>query len=144
MTEQQKRIFRYLVMGGISFLVEVAILFCLVTILKLDATLGVAISFWFGLATSFVLQKVFAFQNKERTAKRLLYQSLAYGVLVLFNYAFTLFFVAIFAPILTVYVARAVALAITTIWNFIAYGKIIFKQSDIPKEKDATGSEKTR
>lgn len=118
---------RYIFIGGVAFVVEMAALYFFATILSLGPTLGVAISFWIGLVISFTLQKIFSFKNKAKNKKHLTKQMVAYGALVAFNYAFTLLFVSLLEPILTLLIARTIALAITTIWNFYIYSKHIFK-----------------
>lgn len=121
------RAIRYAISGGTAYLLELLALFVLVGVFYFDSIAAVAVSFWIGLIASFTLQKILAFQNHVRSTQRLLQQALLYGALILFNYAFTLLFVAILAPVASVFVARTGAIAFTTIWNFIAYRKIIFR-----------------
>lgn len=122
--------FRYIFIGGLAYVVEVSALFFLASTLSLGSTIGVAISFWIGLVVSFTLQKIFSFKNKATTKKHLTQQMIAYGGLVAFNYVFTLVFVSVFEPLLSLLVARTIALLITTVWNFFIYSKYIFKNND--------------
>lgn len=91
-----------------------------------DRLLAVAIGFWVGFFLAFIMQKLLAFRNTTAAPKQVLRQSVLYILLVLFNYGFTLGFVALLSPLMGVYIARTVALAITTCWNFIIYKKLIF------------------
>jgi putative flippase GtrA len=121
-------LFRYIFIGGLSFAIEMGVLYSLIHFFQLSSILAVAISFWVGLITSFVLQKLIAFQDKGSSTKKILRQSIYYAILVLFNYAFTIGFVALLEGALTLFIARTIALIITTGWNFIVYSKIIFKK----------------
>ncbi len=121
------RLMRYLFIGGASYLIELLVLLSLANILSFDATIAVAYSFWVGLAASFFLQKNFAFQNKDNTRSTVGKQALQYGLLVGFNYIFTIFFVALTAHIIGLVPSRTLALLLTTVWNFVIYSRIIFK-----------------
>lgn len=122
------KIARYLVTGGGSYAIELAVLYTLVSG-GTDKVVAVAISFWFGLLISFLLQKFFAFSNTQRTYKKILWQTASYTALVLVNYGFTIFFVSSFADTIGLFVARTLALIITTGWNFVIYSKVIFKKA---------------
>jgi putative flippase GtrA len=122
-------LFRYVLIGGVSFVIEIAVLYSMVHIFNLSSLIAVAVSFWVGLVISFILQKIIAFQDKDKSSKKLLRQSMIYISLVIINYFFTIVFVAILESTLGLLLARTVALIITTSWNFIIYSKIIFKVS---------------
>lgn len=117
---------RYIVIGGTAYAIELLCIYTLRAILH-DDVLAVGISFWIGLIVSFVLQKVIAFKNHNKTPRMLARQVATFSLLVLVNYVFTLAVVALTANIVSLFVARTVALIITTGWNFIIYKKIIFK-----------------
>jgi putative flippase GtrA len=119
---------RYILVGGSSFVIELSCIY-IITQLTHDGMRAVAISFWVGLITAFILQKTIAFQNQSKNPKAILTQIVAYITLVAINYAFTLGFVALMQAILGIYVARTIALIITTGWNFVIYKKIIFNDS---------------
>lgn len=123
-------LFRYIFIGGLSFLIEMATIYVVMNFTNLGSLVAVGISFWLGLIASFFLQKIFAFRNKESSPKHLIKQSVAYGILVVVNYMFTLGFVALFEGVMGVFIARTIALIITTGWNFIVYSKIIFKPQE--------------
>lgn len=98
--------------------------------LKMTSVLAVGISFWLGFLIAFVLQKLIAFKNTDRSKKTVARQTLLYSGLVGVNYLFTLAFVAIFGPILGTIVARTIALIITTGWNYVIYSKLIFRSKN--------------
>lgn len=117
---------RYIFIGGVSYAVELIVLLSLANLLLLSPELSVACSFWIGLIVSFLLQKYIAFGNSVSDKKTVGKQTTLYGLLVLFNYSFTIAFVGIFTDLLGLFVARTAALLLTTIWNYLAYKKLIF------------------
>lgn len=123
---KEKPIVRYVVVGGTSYIIELACIYTLIA-LGISSVGAIAISFWIGLIVSFLLQKLVAFGDKRRSARAIASQSLAYGLLVLLNYVFTLGVVYIGTALVGVYIARTIALIITTGWNYLVYSKIIFR-----------------
>lgn len=126
--------FRYVFIGGTSYAIELGALYTVSELIGLGPVIGVALSFWIGLIVSFLLQKYLTFQDRKSSSRRLFKQSVAYGLLVVFNYGFTILFVYYAEPILQLFIARTLALIITTLWNFIIYSKIIFKQTPPPMQ----------
>lgn len=126
LTENSK--VRYLFIGGTGFLVELGVIY-VATSAGAPGTLAVALSFIVGLGYSFLLQKVITFRDKRFHHKIVLKQAIAYAVLVAFNFSFTVFSVWLLESYFPVAVIRAVALAITVIWNYYAYRTWIFKQT---------------
>lgn len=123
---------RYIFVGGVSYVIEMLTLGIFFYVFQLTPTVAVAISFWVGFFVSFALQKLLAFRNKSTNKRHLSRQFLIYSGLVAFNYSFTIAFVWLFEPILSLFLSRTIALGITTAWNFLIYSKIIFKNKDIP------------
>lgn len=120
---------RYIFIGGVSYIIEMIALLTCAYILLFSPELSVACSFWVGLIVSFLLQKYIAFNNKSSHKKVIGRQAVLYGLLVLFNYGFTIAFVSLSVDILGLVIARTLALGITTTWNYFVY-KQIFKQPD--------------
>lgn len=121
-----KPVTKYIAAGGLSFVIEMLLIYCLIMV-GVGRITSVAIAFWVGLGVSFTLQKLYAFQNRDTAKKKVASQFILYGLLVAFNYCFTVAVVYMLSPLLGVFVSRALALAITTTWNFVIYKKIIFK-----------------
>jgi putative flippase GtrA len=126
LASKHKEILRYILAGGLSFVFELAILVTLKNVAGLSATISTAIAFWFGLAASFLLQKIFAFKDYEKTLGKISKQIGSYMILVGFNYIFTILFVSFFPEKYYIY-TRTIALILTTCWNYLIYKKIIFK-----------------
>jgi len=120
---------RYLVVGGVAYLIEMGFLYFLKYGAHASSLESVAISFWIGLVAAFVMQKFITFQNYESKTKEVAKQLLGYGILVAWNYGFTLLAVHIFEKSFSVFVIRTAAILIITSWNFIIY-KALFKQNN--------------
>jgi len=122
--------FRYIFIGGLSYVVELAVLLSLANLLHFSSSLSVACSFWIGLVVSFLLQKYIAFSNTSSDKRTVGRQSLLYGALVLFNYFFTIFVVDLLASGGDNYrlvIVRTAALIATTFWNYFVYKRIFAK-----------------
>ena len=124
---RQYKIIRYISVGGFSYIFELSVLFFLVEIAHLSETLSVSISFWFGLTTAFLLQKIFAFNNKSHGTALLGKQVFLYALLIIWNYAFTIVLVSSISPIMGLFITRTLALIITTAWNYLIYSRFIFR-----------------
>jgi len=120
-----KRSFRYLAIGASVYIVEV------VTILSIEHLGGssfaaVTASFWLGVVLSFALQKAVTFQDHRLHHRVLTRQIIGYGLLLLWNYGFTLLMVAWLSPYLSTVTIRTIAILITTIWNYYVYRTHLF------------------
>lgn len=118
---------RYGVIGGSAFLIELAVIF-IAQAAGASGTIAVAISFVVGTAVSFFLQKIIAFKDRRFHKKIIVSQAVAYGGLVVFNFAFTVFVVWLFEAYIWVALIRTVALAVTVIWNYFLYKTWIFNR----------------
>jgi putative flippase GtrA len=125
----QHQIIRYLFVGGFSFVIEIATLYAFNQLLHVSATLSVTISFWVGFIVAYILQKLVAFQNKEKSRKALTKQLIGYSLLVLWNYGFTLLVVELFHTSVSVIILRTIVIVITTVWNYVLYKKL-FKAAE--------------
>lgn len=120
-------IYRYIVVGVSVYALELVVIVAL-TRLKFSAVFAVSVSFWVGLITSFLLQKLLTFSDRRTHHKIVITQLLAFGALVLFNFGFTVLVTKLLSPQIPPTVARTIALAITTIWNFYLYKTKIFNK----------------
>ncbi len=122
---------RYLIIGGSVYLLELLVI-VIAQALGASAALAVGLSFWLGLLVSFGLQKFVTFGDKRRRRQVLLPQVIAFSLLVLFNFGFTLLVTSWLSPPIPAVITRTLALGITTIWNFYLYKTRIFKTSTNP------------
>ena len=122
---------RYVIIGGSVYVFELAVI---VITQKLGASpvLAVGLSFWLGLIVSFALQKIITFGDKRTGRRILVSQILAFSLLVLFNFGFTLLVTKVLLHIFPAVITRTLALGITTMWNFYLYKTRIFKVDDNP------------
>lgn len=120
----QHQIIRYLFVGGFSFIIEITLLYILNHTLHISAAISVTISFWVGFIVAYVLQKLVAFQNKEKSRRAITKQIIGYSLLVLWNYGFTILVVELFHSSVSVVVLRTIVIAITTLWNYVLYKKL--------------------
>lgn len=127
----EKPRYRYLIVGGSVYLLELVVIVAAQR-LGASAVWAVGLSFWIGLVVSFALQKLVTFGDKRLHHRVLLPQIIAFSLLVLFNFGFTLLVTKLLSPALPAVVTRTLALGITTVWNFYLYKTRIFKISDNP------------
>lgn len=129
--------FRYVFVGGLTYVVDITILVGMYAGLHTSRSLAASASFWAGLFFSFLLQKLVAFQDYQKEVKAISKQALAYGVLIAFNYFLTVFIVNLFPGRDIVY-SRTLAVGITTIWNYVVYKKLVFRE---PRRKASESKE---
>lgn len=125
---RENKLLRYIIVGGLSYALELVVLILLVDHLMLPGVTSVAIAFWVGLGASFALQKLVAFRNRTSN-KETFKQAILYITLVAINYGFTIVFVYMTEHMAGVVAARTVALIATTCWNYLAYRNVIFKDN---------------
>lgn len=122
----QPAVGRYLVVGGSVYLLELVII-VLAEHSGLSTMWAVSLSYSIGVIASFLLQKLFTFRDRRTHRKIVAGQALAVGLLLIWNYIFTLAMVAFLGRILPGVIIRTIALAITTVWNFYLYKTRIFR-----------------
>lgn len=120
---------RYLITGVSVYIFELLVI-VVVRQMGGSAVLATGLSFWLGLIVSFIIQKIFTFGDKRKSASVLGPQLLAFSLLVLFNFGFTLLATSLLDQWLPATVIRTLALGVTTIWNFYLYKTRIFKVDD--------------
>lgn len=128
------RLARYVFVGGISYVFEMAVLFGLREGVRLDPLVAVAISFWIGLVAAFLLQKYVAFQHHDARPHVVAGQVVVYGLLVGWNYIFTLAVAHFFAEYASIFVLRTIAILVVTVWNFAVY-RILFRERKVGHQK---------
>jgi putative flippase GtrA len=122
---------RYIIIGVSVYLFELIVI-VVSQLLGASAVVAVGLSFWLGLLVSFGLQKVVTFGDRRLHHKILIPQIVAFSLLVLFNFGFTLLVTKLLQAWLPAVITRTLALGTTTIWNFYLYKTRIFKKSDEP------------
>ena len=115
---------RYLIAGGTAYITEMLSLYMLRNGLGLSPVKAVAITFWIGFFTSFVLQKTYTYRNFHNHKSALSRQLVYFSVLALWNYVFSLVLVSLVTPAVSVFIARTLAIACITLWNYVLYKKV--------------------
>lgn len=117
---------RYITIGVCVYIFELAVI-VVAQALGATAVTAIAISFWLGLLVSFTLQKFITFGDRRVHHKVLIPQVIAYGLLVLFNFGFTVVMTKLLSGQLPAVIIRTLAIGMTTLWNFYLYRTRIFK-----------------
>lgn len=121
--------YRYLLVGGSVYVFELAVI-VVAQALGSSAVWAVAISYCLGTLVSFFLQKLVTFGDKRMHHRILVPQMIATGVLIAWNFGFSVLVTDALQGHLPAVVTRTLALGVTTIWNFYLYKTRIFKNSD--------------
>src|SRR5665213_2028456 len=122
---------RYVIIGGSIYVFELVVI-VVAQWRGASAVVAVGLSFWLGLIISFALQKMITFGDKRLHHKVLIPQLLAFSLLVLFNFGFTLLVTRLLYHSIPAVATRTLALGLTTIWNFYLYKTRIFKTDENP------------
>src|SRR5437868_6487567 len=122
---------RYLLVGGSVYLLELIVII-VAQKLGASAVVAVGLSFWVGLTVSFGLQKIVTFGDRRLHHRVLIPQIIAYCLLILFNFGFTLLLTKLLVGFIPAVATRTLALGITTLWNFYLYRTRIFRTDDSP------------
>lgn len=126
---RKRPVTRYLIIGGSVYIFELVVIY-VAEKLGAGPVLSVGISFWLGLIVSFLLQKMVTFRDKRLHHRVLIPQLVAFSVLVVWNFGFTLAVTALLSPFITAFFSRTLALGVTTIWNFYLYKTRIFRRDE--------------
>ncbi len=125
----QRSGYRYVIIGGSVYALELVVI-VIAQSLGATAVVAVGLSFWIGLVVSFMLQKLITFGDKRANHKVLIPQIVAFSLLVLFNFSFTVLVTKLLINAIPAVATRTLALLITTIWNFYLYKTRIFKRDE--------------
>ena len=129
------RLIKYIAVGLSSYALELITLWACFDLFGLSRIISVSISFWVGFCVAFILQKIFTFNNFDKTKSGLSKQIILYSFLVGWNYLFTVLFVFATKDLLNIYVARGLSMAVIVCWNYLAYGNLIFNKTKKTKTK---------
>lgn len=122
---------RYLIVGVFVYSIEIIVILSSQKFLGFSSVLAIAISFWVGVASSFILNKLFTFQDKRTHHKIVTAQFLGYLSLTLFNFGFTIVFAHIFQSYISAVWCRSITLAMIVSWNYLIYKRHIFKLKEV-------------
>lgn len=122
---------RYLIAGGLSYLIEMLILITLRYGVSLGDLLSVGLSYWLGFIFSFFLQRSFAFRDKARTKRVVSAQFVATVILLALNYLVTLALVGLLAGQyhINIVLVRTIAVILISSWNFLFFRTLFSKEA---------------
>ena len=122
---------RFLMVGGLSFALDLGILAILHEIFGVDLWIATPIAFVTSLVFNFLLQRLFTFRATNHRAV----SAAKYLLLVVFNIVVSDLIVTGFDAQGWSYVAgKVTATVLTTVWNYLLYRHWIFKRSELPEK----------
>lgn len=126
---------RYLLAGGISFIIDFGLLWLLRDIVRAPLWLATAAAFLLSFAFTYAAQKLFSFRSGSRHTSSLI----KYVALVGINTIATVGIVQVAVSIgLGWPLGKVGATALTTIWNYFAYRYVVFVDRPFARRSDAS------
>lgn len=114
---------KYLVVGGLSFVVDAGLLWFCTSILGWAVWLGATIGFWTGVLVNFTLNRIVMNRDKGK----LLTQTSRYSALLAVNYLITLGILHLTTAWgLPIVVVKTAIVAGSTCWNYVLYRLWVF------------------
>lgn len=116
---------RYFIIGGTTFAVDFFLLVLLHGVMHVPVLIAAGISYWTSIVFNFLANRFWTFGATER---HIVHHALGYGILLGFNFLFTLSFIGVATHLGMVYtLAKILAVAVQMSWTYLAYKKIIFR-----------------
>ena len=123
LSSSRRSAIRYLVAGGLSFLVDIGLLALFHEVFAWPTWLAAGTAFVLSFAFTYTIQRYFTFESSAPHGRTLL----KYTVLVIFNTLATAVIVALIDMTPAGWaVGKVAATAATTIWNYFAYRYWVF------------------
>ena len=114
---------KYLVIGGLSFIIDAGILWFCTSVVGWDLWVGATIGYWVGLLVNFMLNRLLM----GRPSSSLVRQTIRYGILLGINFLVTLGFLHLAGDWgLAIIVAKTIIVAASTCWNYLLYRFWVF------------------
>jgi putative flippase GtrA len=118
--------FRYLVVGGSTFLLDFGILYLLHGVCNLNLGASTSVAYWLSISYNFFLNRYWTFSHKEKESLKK--HVSGYFILLIANYLFTVAFVSIVGEHINYIAAKALAVAIQMTWTYYIYKRYIFTE----------------
>ena len=118
--------FRYIFVGGVSFLADGGSLF-LITTIGVNYLISVIFAFVIGLAFNYGLSKLLVFENSSVNGR---IEFLVYGIIGVIGLGFTEIIMYVLTEIAGLYfmVSKVIATIIVLVWNFVARKIILYRK----------------
>lgn len=133
------QIARFFTSGGLSALVNLAVLFVFVEVLQLWYLSAAVGAFTAALVVNFLLQKHWVFHKHTAPTRR---EALQFAGLALGNLVANVLLLALFVEVLNLWylVAQVIALALLALVNFVVYQHFIFKTDGADPRRTRLGT----
>jgi putative flippase GtrA len=126
----------YVLAGGGCLLLDVVVLYALHSVFNVELYVATTVAYFTDLLANYAVNRWWVFAGGRSIAA----SGIRYICLVAANYLATLAIVAALTSVHVEYVvARLVAVAVTTIWNYLAYKHWIFKGHGAPVKVSDVG-----
>lgn len=117
---------RYLIVGGLSFVVDFGLLVLLHEVFDWAVGVATAVAFLASLVFNFAVQRKFSFESSHKTHVSIV----RYGLLVAANTVASVVVVELLTPTVLGYMGgKVIATAAMTVWNFFLYRHWVFGSS---------------
>lgn len=117
---------RYLFIGGSTFVIDFGLLVILHDILNFNVLVAASISYWTSIIFNFTINRYWTFNSTEKG--ELKKHIVEYSILLAFNYAFTIGFIAAATGLGLHYtIAKVLAVGLQISWTYYIYKNVIFK-----------------
>ena len=127
----QHRFVRYVFVGGTTFAIDIGLFSLLHSVLGWDILPANTVSYWSAIAFNFSANRAWTFGTKNVALGRNL--GLYLGLLVC-NFAFSSAFLVVTTGMgLDPRIAKVIATALQTLWTYIAYNKVVFRNHEKPE-----------
>lgn len=117
---------KYVLVGGSTFSIDLGLLYIMHGLLGLNIAASASFAYWISISYNFVLNRHWTFSSSEK--KSLLKHLTLYFVLLVFNFLFTVTFVAILSEHFNYIFVKIAAVLLQTSWTFLVYKKMIFTE----------------
>ena len=126
------KIFLFLVVGGITLLIDASISYILYHNIHLPAFLASSIGFLSGFVFNFPVNRKKVFNHSQYDRFSLRSQIILYALLSIFNMVATSVIIAtlVNSNILDIQWAKVVVTAVFAIWNFLVFNLFIFSKDN--------------
>jgi len=120
----ENSVLRFLVVGGLSFALDLGLLVVLHEVAGIDLVIATPIAFLVSLVFNYFLQRIFTFQSTNHHG----ISAAKYISLVIFNVVVSDFIVTGFDALGWYYIiGKGTSTVLTTVWNYFLYREWIFK-----------------
>jgi putative flippase GtrA len=120
-----RQFFRYLLVGGSSFLLEYGAFYILLTIYQVNYLIANSIVYSILAVIGFVLNRLWTFRSKKQVTR----QIVLYLGLLIFNFLASNVMLYILSGQLQISPlwAKIAVMVIVVLWNFVIYKKVIYR-----------------